>query len=85
MKDETLPRLILMENVVGFEKSGSCERWRQVMSQRNYHVGHFHVNPTQIGIPNDRPRYYSVAVLQEEGGSRSSRNDWYTNYLSKEE
>ncbi len=27
---------------------------------------HFHLNPPQIGIPNDRPRYYCVAVLKEE-------------------
>jgi tRNA (cytosine38-C5)-methyltransferase len=26
-------------------------------------VNHFHLSPTQIGIPNDRPRYYSIAVL----------------------
>lgn len=30
---------------------------------RNYKVNHFHLNPTQIGIPNDRPRHYSIAVL----------------------
>lgn len=25
-------------------------------------LAHFHLNPTQVGIPNDRPRYYCVAV-----------------------
>lgn len=26
-------------------------------------MNHFHLSPTQIGIPNDRPRHYSIAVL----------------------
>jgi tRNA (cytosine38-C5)-methyltransferase len=51
-----------MENVVGFESSASCQRWREVVKSRKYHVGHFHLTPTQVGIPNDRPRYYCVAV-----------------------
>ena len=62
MDEATLPQLILVENVVGFETSNSCVRLRQVLSKRNYSVGHFHLTPTQVGIPNDRPRYYSVAV-----------------------
>ena len=32
------------------------------MSSRHYHVGHFHLTPTQVGIPNDRPRYFCIAV-----------------------
>jgi tRNA (cytosine38-C5)-methyltransferase len=58
-----------MENVVGFEASGSCQRWRKVLANRNYHVGHFHLQPTQVGIPNDRPRYYCVAVRSPEDGA----------------
>ena len=60
--ESNLPRLLLMENVVGFESSASCQRWRAVVASRKYHVGHFHLTPTQVGIPNDRPRYYSIAV-----------------------
>ena len=98
MLDENLPRLLLMENVVGFEKvrlsrkwrrslcfcscpflvldlstlnslslqSGSCKRWREVLSKRSYKVGHFHLTPTQVGIPNDRPRYFCLAVQEKE-------------------
>ena len=62
MPKESLPQAILLENVVGFESSNSCQRWRRVLAARNYRVGHFHLQPTQVGLPNDRPRYYTVAV-----------------------
>jgi len=62
MSDHKLPSLILVENVVGFETSISCQQMRCVFRNRGYHVGHFHLTPTQVGLPNDRPRYYCVAV-----------------------
>jgi len=115
MEENTLPKLILLENVVGFEKEqsncnndgnrstsstedfqrdasleqngsderrpplnevqrpssgdeessdgaiGSFQSFRRVLSRRNYHVGHFHLDPTHVGIPNNRPRHYTVA------------------------
>lgn len=36
-----------------------------MLKKRNYKVGHFHLNPTQVGVPNDRPRYFGVASLEE--------------------
>jgi len=63
LNTDSLPRIILLENVVGFEKSKSCQIFRKNLSLRNYCIGHFYFNPTQFGIPNDRPRYYSVSVL----------------------
>jgi tRNA (cytosine38-C5)-methyltransferase len=54
----------MLENVVGFQTSGSCQRWRKVLSDCNYAVGHFHLTPTQVALPNDRPRYYSMAVYR---------------------
>ena len=63
----SLPKIVLLENVVGFESSKSCDRWRHVLGSRNYRTGHFHLQPTQVHIPNDRPRYYTVAVLDEQG------------------
>jgi tRNA (cytosine38-C5)-methyltransferase len=73
MKDELLPQLILLENVVGFEASGSCLQMRQVLEQRQYHTTHLHLTPTQVGIPNDRPRYFCVAVRR---GSSSADDAW---------
>ena len=112
MDVETLPSLILLENVVGFEKScvvdsstitdsndnnvnkvdstkeigternssndddkiyngssssgssggvGSFQKFRQALSKRNYNVAHLHLDPTHVGIPNNRPRHYTVA------------------------
>ena len=66
MKQANLPKLILLENVIGFETSASCTKWREMLSQRNYHVGHFHLTPTQVNIPNDRPRYYCVAIQLQQ-------------------
>lgn len=60
---ESLPRLLFLENVIGFESSNSCQRWRKVLAERQYHVAHFHLQPIQVGIPNDRPRYFCLAVL----------------------
>jgi tRNA (cytosine38-C5)-methyltransferase len=65
MESTKLPKLILVENVIGFEQSNSCLRMRQVLRTREYSVGHFHLSPTQCGLPNDRPRYYCVATRQQ--------------------
>ena len=99
MREETLPALILLENVVGFEKDwggdgdvdvqdgdvnvdssggdakdkekqsskdeqrekSSFQSWRKALSKRDYHVAHFHLDPTHVGLPNNRPRHYTVA------------------------
>ena len=34
-----------------------------MLKSRNYSVNHLHLNPTQVLIPNDRPRYYCIAIL----------------------
>lgn len=55
------PRLIFLENVVGFETSECCQEFLQRLSSLQYHVQQFHLTPLQFGIPNDRPRYYCIA------------------------
>lgn len=90
MHDDMLPRLLLMENVVGFETSGSCQRWREVLKDRNYKVAHFHLSPTQVGLPNDRPRYFCVAIRTthtDEGTSTvpaRSADNWEQSIFSVE-
>jgi tRNA (cytosine38-C5)-methyltransferase len=69
------PSAILLENVVGFEQSNSCRTWRQVLRDRNYVVSHWHLTPTQVNLPNDRPRYYCVAILQDCLDSLESTRD----------
>jgi len=66
------PKVILIENVVGFELSNCCKVFRVVLAHCGYRAFHFHLNPTQVHIPNDRPRYYCVAVLEKIAESRSS-------------
>ena len=83
MEVSTLPCLILLENVIGFELSGihtetqhasdietnqqqqsrrgSFQTFRNVLAQRQYSVAHFHLDPTDVGIPNARPRHYTIA------------------------
>jgi tRNA (cytosine38-C5)-methyltransferase len=65
MREDCLPSLLVLENVVGFESSNSFLRWRKVLATRQYRVGHFHLTPTQVGLPNDRPRYFCVAIQRE--------------------
>lgn len=72
METENLPKIILLENVVGFEKSNSCRLWRKALRLRKYSVSHFHLNPTQCKLPNDRPRYYACAVLLDNVSSNSN-------------
>lgn len=64
MKDETLPSIIFLENVVGFESSNTFKRWQEALEFRQYRVLSFHLSPPQVGLPNDRPRHFSVAIRQ---------------------
>jgi tRNA (cytosine38-C5)-methyltransferase len=37
-------------------------------------VAQFHLQPTQVGVPNDRPRYYCVAVRNHDNTTGSTGN-----------
>ena len=69
---DALPSLIVLENVLGFGKSDSCKLWRESLLQRGYTISHFHLTPVQVGLPNQRPRYFSCAVLQNRKEITSS-------------
>lgn len=85
VQENKLPKVLLMENVVGFEKSGSCRRWRTVLQGRNYSLAHFHLTPTQVGLPNDRPRYFCVAVRTTTTTAPEAEAEcWWTRILSTE-
>ena len=51
-----------MENVEGFVDSDAHVEWKDVTS--DYHVWEDVVCPTDIGVPNKRPRFYSVACTE---------------------
>jgi tRNA (cytosine38-C5)-methyltransferase len=74
------PAIILLENVVGFEASNSCRAWVQAVDSSNYAAAHFHLQPTQAGLPNDRPRYYCVAVRRDK--LATANHDWIERYFS---
>ncbi|KAL9179185.1 hypothetical protein ACHAXT_008475 [Thalassiosira profunda] len=40
---------------------GSFQTWRRALFRRNYKVAHFHLDPIHVGLPNVRPRHYTVA------------------------
>lgn len=56
------PKYIALENVVGFEESYCCDNFIETLRSLNYTLIQFHLTPTQFGLPNDRPRYYCIAV-----------------------
>lgn len=67
--------------------NGSIAAWRSALSLRKYEVAHFHLDPTQVGLPNNRPRYYCVAfrrgslqqsIAKEESKLRSSLGTYTT-------
>jgi len=66
--NDLLPSIILLENVVGFEASASCQKYKSALLDNGYVYAELHLNPTQVGIPNDRPRYYCCAVKDTERG-----------------
>lgn len=63
IKESQLSKLsyILMENVVGFEKSNMRDLFMDALDSAEFHRQEFIVSPTQIGVANTRHRYYCVA------------------------
>lgn len=56
------PRVLLLENVQGFEVSETRERIVQVLLSCGYQVEEFLLDPRQLGLPNARLRYYLIAT-----------------------
>jgi len=88
MDEGSLPQIILLENVVGFEKSwehqGSFQLFRQVLHKRNYQVVHIHLDPTHVGIPNNRPRHYTVAIQRGRREEEKGEIGRYDHLFCKE-
>eukprot|EP00879_Flechtneria_rotunda_P028681 GHRR01030889.1.p1 GENE.GHRR01030889.1~~GHRR01030889.1.p1 ORF type:complete len:318 (+),score=119.91 GHRR01030889.1:136-1089(+) len=55
------PEWLLLENVVGFELSGTHKLMVEVLAAAGYCVQDFILTPTQYGVPYSRPRYFCVA------------------------
>lgn len=61
-----LPKLtsieyILLENVVGFDKSKARINFIAALKESGYHYQELILTPTLLGTPNSRNRYYCIA------------------------
>ncbi|OZC12367.1 C-5 cytosine-specific DNA methylase [Onchocerca flexuosa] len=60
------PRYIIVENVCGFETSEAHQMLKDTLMNLCYSFEEYIISPTEIGIPNSRPRYYLLANLTSE-------------------
>lgn len=56
-----LLKFVLMENVVGFEKSEMHKFFLESLKSAGFYYQEFIISPTQIGVANTRHRYYCIA------------------------
>lgn len=61
MKKKHLPRYLVLENVKFFEKSESCRLLLEALKSRGFIYRQFLISPTDLGIPNQRARYFLIA------------------------
>eukprot|EP00397_Hematodinium_sp_SG-2012_P028925 GEMP01030503.1.p1 GENE.GEMP01030503.1~~GEMP01030503.1.p1 ORF type:complete len:365 (+),score=72.63 GEMP01030503.1:114-1208(+) len=54
------PKYLFIENVLGFEKSETRKILIEAMEKRKYECAEYSLSPTDVGIPNQRPRYYGL-------------------------
>ena len=59
--DGVLPAYLLLENVVGFESSSARAALLSTLLSRSYHTRELWVSPSDVGIPNQRTRYFLLA------------------------
>ena len=60
------PKYLALENVIGFEESHTCRTLLDTLESIGYNCMQFALSPAQFGVPNERPRYYLLAVLKGE-------------------
>lgn len=58
-------KYVLMENVVGFEKSVARDIFIDALTSAGFYFQEFIISPSSIGIPNSRNRYYCIARKTE--------------------
>ncbi|KAI3385273.1 hypothetical protein SNEBB_002724 [Seison nebaliae] len=61
-----LPKFILIENVVNFEKSTVHRRFIDLLKEKNFEFVQLILSPTFFFVPNSRPRYYCLARQKRE-------------------
>jgi len=61
MKKKHLPRYIVLENVKFFERSETCKMLLTALKERGFIFRQFLISPTDLGVPNQRARYFLIA------------------------
>ena len=62
LKLKNPPKYFALENVIGFENSPICKNLLKSLELIGYNYMQFALSPIEFGIPNERPRYYLIAV-----------------------
>lgn len=60
------PRLVLVENVMGFERSETRDDVCRALEGMDYAVRELCVSPEDLGVPYSRPRYFLIARKRSE-------------------
>jgi site-specific DNA-cytosine methylase len=63
------PRVVALENVLGFVGSRAHQLVRDVLDRAGYTTRETTLCPTELGLPNRRPRFYLIA-------SQEALGDW---------
>jgi tRNA (cytosine38-C5)-methyltransferase len=63
---EKKPKYLFLENVLNFERSQCRDKLVAVLREYGYRVKEYLVSPLEIGIPNNRLRYYLSAIRIQE-------------------
>ena len=75
--DAVRPDYLALENVAGFEGSRAHGELLATLEQAGYHQYHQRLLcPTELGMPNRRPRFYLVASRLELDALPTVRADW---------
>lgn len=60
-------QFILLENVMGFEKSVARDNLITVLQNNNFNIREYLRSPKWVGVPNSRMRYYCLANKNNNG------------------
>ena len=69
------PKYFALENVIGFESSPACKNLLKSLELTGYQFMQFALSPTQFGVPNERPRYYLLAVHNGKFDLSNAQNE----------
>jgi len=72
------PKWIFVENVKGFMGSNMIQEWYECLKECGYHWEEYLLNPTQLGIPNNRTRYYMLAERSNRFSTCATTNPYNT-------